>query len=62
MRARDKVAKYRCMEIYKQENGKVRKYVYQSKNDVNEQFRTKMNQDINANRKLFWKDVNKADG
>ena len=50
------------MEIYKQENGKVRKYVYQSKNDVNEQFRTKMNQDINANRKLFWKDVNKADG
>ena len=28
----------------------------------NEQFRRKMNQDIGGNRKLFWKEVSKANG
>ena len=34
---------------------KVKRYIYQSKKKVNEQFGRKMNDDVNGNRKLFWK-------
>ena len=34
--ARDEVAKERCMEVYEEEKRKVKKCIYQSKNEVNE--------------------------
>ena len=37
-------------------------YIYQSKNEVNEQFGRKLNQDVNGNRKLFWKVTNEKEG
>ena len=60
LRARDEAAKERCMEAYREEKRKVKRYVYQSKNEANEQFGRKMNEDVNGNRKLFWKEVSKA--
>ena len=41
----------------KEENRKVKKCIYHIKKKVNEQFEKKMNQDMNGNRKLFWKEV-----
>ena len=58
--ATDKEAKERCMEAYREEKRKVKSYIYQSKKKVNEQLGKKMNQNVNENRKLFWKKVNKA--
>ena len=37
-----------------------RKVIYQSKKEVNEQFGSKMNQDVNGNKKLFWKEASNA--
>ena len=53
MERRDEAAKARSMEIYKEEKRKVKRCIYQSKKDVNEQFRRKMNRDVEANLKLF---------
>ena len=36
--------------------------IYQSKKEVQEQFGRKMNQDVNGNRILFWKEVSKENG
>ena len=47
------------MEAYK-ENRKVKRCIYRSKKEVNEQFGRKMNQDGNGNRKLFWKEASKV--
>ena len=33
-----------------------------SKEEIQEHFGRKMNQDVNGNRKLFWKEVSKANG
>ena len=41
---------------------KVKRCIHQSKKEVQEQFGRKMNQDVNGNRKLFWKEVNKVNG
>ena len=39
------------------------KKVYNSKQkEVNEQFRRKVNEDVNGNRILFWEEVSKAKG
>ena len=38
------------------------KVYFKSKKDVNEQFGRKVNQDVNGNRKLFWKEVSKVSG
>ena len=35
---------------------KVERCIYQSKNEANEQFGRKVNQDMSRNRKLFWKE------
>ena len=59
MGARDEDARERCLEFYKEEKRKVKRCIYQSKKEVQEQFRRKMNQDVNGNRKLFWKEVSK---
>ena len=45
------------MEYYKDEKKKVKICIYQSKKEVQEEFGRKMNQDVNGNRKLFWKEV-----
>ena len=50
--ARDKAAKERCMEAYREMKRKVKSCIYQSKKEVNEQFCREMNQDVNGNRKL----------
>ena len=36
--------------------------IIQSKKKINEQFGRKMNEDVNGNRKLFWKEVSNAKG
>ena len=36
---------------------KVKRCIYQSKEEVNEQFGRKMNQYVNGSRKLVWKEV-----
>ena len=50
---RDEEAKERCMEDYREKKRQVRRCIFQSKNEVGEQFGRKMNQDVNGNRKLF---------
>ena len=60
--ARDEVAIGRCGEVYKEEKRNVKRCIYQSKKDVNEQFGRKMNQEVDGNRKLFWKEVSKVNG
>ena len=60
--ASNEEAKERCMEVYREEEIKVKRCVYQSKNKVNGQFRRKMNEDVNRNRKLFWKEVGNVKG
>ena len=37
-------------------------YISEQKKEVDEHFGRKMNQDVNGNRKLFCKDVSKANG
>ena len=60
--ARDEDAKERCLKVYKEEKRKAKRYIYQSKEEVQEQFGRKMNQDVNGNRKLFWNEVSKENG
>ena len=49
-------------EVYKEEKRKDEMYIHKSKKEVQEQFGKKMNQDLNENRKLFWKEVSKVNG
>ena len=49
------------MKVYKEEKRKVKRCIYQSKKEVQEQFGRKMNQDVNGNRILFWKEVSKEE-
>ena len=37
-------------------------YIYQSKEEVQKQFSRKMKQDVNGNKKLFWKEVSQTNG
>ena len=60
MAASDEEPKGRCMEAHRKEKRKVKRCIYQSIKKVNEQFAKKMNEDVNGNRKLFWKEVSKA--
>ena len=60
--ASDEETNERCMEAYREEKRKVERYIYQSKKKVNEQFVRKMNEDVNGNRKLFWKEASNAKG
>ena len=45
-----------------EEKRKVKMCIIESKNKVNEQFGRKMNEDMNGNMKLFWKEVSNAKG
>ena len=44
------------------EKRKVKRCVIHSKKKVNKKFRRKMNEDVNGNGKLFWKEVSNAKG
>ena len=60
--ASDEEAKERCMEAYRKEKRKVKRCTYQRNYKVNEQLGRKMNEDVNGNRKSFWKEVSNAKG
>ena len=62
LKAINEEAKDICMEAYREEKGKVKWCIIQSKKKVNEQFGRKMNEDVNGNRKLFWKEVSNVKG
>ena len=52
-------------EMKMQEKGvwkstKRKRCIYQSKNEVQEQFGRKMNEDVNGNMKWFWKELSNA--
>ena len=53
-------AKRTMLEIYKEERGKVKRCIYQCKREVNVEFGRKRNQDVNKNRKWFWKEASKV--
>ena len=55
LRAENVVPEDKCMKIDKEKSRKVKRCIYQCKREVNDQFGRKMNQDIDENRKLFWK-------
>ena len=57
LEARDEEAKERCLKVDKEEKKKLKKCIYQSKEEVNEQFGKMMNQNVNGNSELFWKEV-----
>ena len=54
--------KERFLEAYREEKRKIKRCIIQSKKKVNEQFGRKMNEDVNSNRKLFWKDLSNVKG
>ena len=60
--ASDEDAEERCMEAYREEKRTVKRCIIHSKKKVNEQFGRKMNDDVNGNRKLFWKEVSNVKG
>ena len=51
--ASDEEAKERFMEVYREEERKGKRCIYQSKKKVNESLGGKMNEDVDENRKLF---------
>ena len=55
--ASDEEAKERCFEVYKEEKRRFKKCIYQSKSLGS---RKVWNEDVNGNRKLFWKEVSKS--
>ena len=59
LRARDEIAKERCMKVYKKEKRKIKRFINQSKKDMNEQCGSKMKWYVDGNRKLVWKEVSK---
>ena len=48
MAASDKENKEKCMEAYREEKREVKRFIIQSKKQVNEQFGRKMNEDVNG--------------
>ena len=53
----DEETKEICMEAYREEKRKVKRCIIRSKKKGR-----KMNEDVNGNRKLFWKEVSNAKG
>ena len=60
MPASDEEVKERCMEAYREDKRKVKMCIYQTKKNVNKQFGRKMDENLNENRKLFWKELSNA--
>ena len=53
LEARDEGGGERWLEVYKEDKRKFKKYIYQSKKEIQEKSGRKMNQDRNGNMKLF---------
>ena len=47
---------------YRKDKRNVKRCIIQSKKKVNEEFGRKMNEDVNGNGKLFWKEVSNVKG
>ena len=60
--ASDEKVKQRCIEVYREEKRKIKRCIIQCKKKVNEQFGRKRSDDVNGNRKLFWKEVSNGNG
>src|SRR5678816_1679135 len=60
LKANDEVSKERCLEFYKEEKRNTKRCIRRRKQEVNEQFGRRMNEDIQGNRKLFWKEARKV--
>ena len=60
--ASDKETKEKRMAEYREKKRRVERCIIQSKKKVNEQFGRKMDEDVNGNRKLLWKEVSNAKG
>src|SRR5678815_1288391 len=60
LKANDEVSKERCLELYKEEKRNTKRCIRRRKQEVNEQFGRRMNEDIQGNRKLFWKEARKV--
>ena len=58
----DEIEKERCKDINKEEKRRVKRYIYQSKKEVNEQFGEMMNYDANGIVKFFLKEVGNVNG
>ena len=58
MAASDEKKKERCMEAYR-EKRKVKRCIIQIKKKVNGM---KMNEEVNGNRKMYWKEMSNAKG
>ena len=50
------------MEAYREEKRKIKRYIIQIKKKINLQFGRKMNEGVNGNRKLLWKEVSNVKG
>ena len=57
-----KIQKRDVRKFTKKKKRKVKRCIIQSKKEVSEKFGRKMNEDMNGNRKLFWKKVSNAKG
>ena len=53
--ARDEDAKERCLEVYKEKKRKVKRWIYYSKKEFQEQFGRKINKDVNEKGKSILK-------
>src|SRR5678816_3363100 len=60
LKANDEDSKERCLEVYKEEKRNTKRCIHRRKEEVNEQFGRRMNEDIQGNRKLFWKEARKV--
>ena len=59
--ARDKVAKERYMETFKEGKREVIMYMNLIKEKLSEKLGRKMNQDVRGNKKLFWRGVKRIE-
>ena len=62
MTASDEEAKERCIAAFSEEKTTVKRFIYQRKKKVNEEFGRKTNENVKGNRKLFWKKVSNVKG
>ena len=46
----------------KKKEREVKRCIYQSKNEINEQLGRKINKDVGENKMLLWKEVSKVNG
>ena len=53
LKTREVILKERYMNIYEEENRRVKKFINQNRNETNEQFRIKIDQGVSGNSKIL---------